>query len=87
MKNLIKLKQAVKVKVNLSLFLINQAPRHEDVWESGGTAQPLLNSVLDRGEWSASRPCRFTPKERAPRYELNRRLSGPKSRSARCREE
>jgi hypothetical protein len=23
-------------------------------------------SALARGEWSASRPCRFTPKERAP---------------------
>jgi len=26
-----------------------------------------LTSVLDAGEWSALRPGRFTPKERAPR--------------------
>jgi hypothetical protein len=25
-----------------------------------------LTSALDGGEWSASRPCRFTPRERAP---------------------
>jgi hypothetical protein len=25
-----------------------------------------LTSALDRGEWSASRPGRFTPRERAP---------------------
>jgi hypothetical protein len=34
------------------------------------------------GEWAASRPrpC-FTPRERAPRYSLYRRLGGPQSRS------
>jgi hypothetical protein len=26
----------------------------------------FLNSALAAGEWSASRPCRFTPDERAP---------------------
>jgi hypothetical protein len=26
----------------------------------------FLTSALDGGEWSASRPCRFTPRERAP---------------------
>jgi len=31
-------------------------------WGSGGIA-PL---ILDRGEWSASRPGRFTLRERAP---------------------
>jgi hypothetical protein len=25
-----------------------------------------MNSALAEGEWSASRPCRFTPGERAP---------------------
>jgi hypothetical protein len=34
---------------------------HEDVWRSEGIAP------LDRGEWSASQPGRFTPKERAAR--------------------
>jgi hypothetical protein len=29
-------------------------------------APPFLTSALDGGEWSASRPCCFTPGERAP---------------------
>jgi hypothetical protein len=33
---------------------------------SGGTAQTFLTSVLDRGEWSASCPGRFTQGEIAP---------------------
>jgi hypothetical protein len=36
-------------------------------WGSGGvTPLILLTSALDGGEWSASRPDRFTPMERAP---------------------
>jgi hypothetical protein len=50
----------LKVK---SLCLFNYAPCHEDVWECGGMATPLLTSVLGV-EWSASRPGRFTPWER-----------------------
>jgi hypothetical protein len=34
----------------------------------------FLTSVLNGGRWSASRPGRFTPKERAPWYPLDRRL-------------
>jgi hypothetical protein len=30
---------------------------------SGDRAPPFLLSALDRGEWCASRPCRFTPRE------------------------
>jgi hypothetical protein len=44
-------------------------------------------SALDGGEWSASSPGRFTPKERAPRYPLDRRLGGPQSRYGRGGEE
>jgi hypothetical protein len=40
-----------------------------------------LTSALDGGEWSASRPGRFTPWETAPWYPLYRRLGGPQSRS------
>jgi hypothetical protein len=36
------------------------------MWTSGGIAPPFLTSALDEGEWWASRPCRFTPGERAP---------------------
>jgi hypothetical protein len=53
-------------KVNLSLCF-NWAPRHEGVlgeWRYSSTHS--LTSALDGGEWSASRPDRFTPKERVP---------------------
>jgi hypothetical protein len=30
------------------------------MWENGGIAPPFLTSALGRGEWSASRPGRFT---------------------------
>jgi hypothetical protein len=36
----------------------------------------FLTSAIAGGEWSASRPCRFTP-----RYPLDTRLGGPKNRS------
>jgi hypothetical protein len=48
-------------KVKFPLYLINYALCHEDVWESGGTTPPFLSLALDGREWSASRPCRFTP--------------------------
>jgi hypothetical protein len=56
----------IKVTVKLSLCF-NRAPRHEGVlgeWRYNSTHS--LTSTLDGGEWSASRPGRFTPKERAP---------------------
>jgi hypothetical protein len=43
------------------LCLINYAPRHEEVWESGDIIPPFLASVRDGDEWSASRLSRFTP--------------------------
>jgi hypothetical protein len=45
----------------------NYAPCHEGVmgeWRYSSTHS--LTSALDGGEWSASRPGRFIPKERAP---------------------
>jgi hypothetical protein len=54
---------------------------------SGGIAPPFLESALDGGEWSASRPYRFTPFETAPQYPLYRRLFGPQSRSGRYGED
>jgi hypothetical protein len=47
--------------------VLNWAPRHEGVlgkWRYSSTHS--LTSALDGGEWSASRPGRFTPRERAP---------------------
>jgi hypothetical protein len=56
----------VKVKVKLSLCF-NRAPRHEGAlgeWMYSSTHS--LTSALDGGEWLASRPGRFIPRERAP---------------------
>jgi hypothetical protein len=39
---------------------------HEDVCGSGGVAPPFLTSKIYGGNWLASRPCRFIPRERAP---------------------
>jgi hypothetical protein len=47
--------------------VLNEAPRHEDVlgeWRYSSTYS--LTSALDEDDWSASRPGRFTPRERAP---------------------
>jgi hypothetical protein len=41
-------------------------PRHKDVWESGGIAPPFLALARDGSQWSASRPSRLTPGEKAP---------------------
>jgi hypothetical protein len=35
----------------------------------GGIAPPFLTSAVDRGEWSTTRTCRFTPQGKSPRYE------------------
>jgi hypothetical protein len=46
---------------------VNQAPLHEDVlreWRYISTHS--LTLALDGGKWSASCPCCFTPRERAP---------------------
>jgi len=54
----------IKVKAKLSMCFY-WAPRHEDVlgeWRYSSTHS--LTSALHVGEWSASRPVRFTPSER-----------------------
>jgi hypothetical protein len=43
----------------------------------------FLTSALAGGEWSDSRPCRFTPGGKSHRYPLDRRLGGPQNRSER----
>jgi hypothetical protein len=37
----------------------------------------FLTSALVGGEWSVSRPGRFTPQRKSPRYPLDMRLGGP----------
>jgi hypothetical protein len=66
------------------VLFFNWAPRHEDVldeWRYSSTQ--FLTSALEGSEWSASRPGRFTPQGKSPRYPLDRRLDGPQSRSGR----
>jgi hypothetical protein len=54
-------------QVKVIPVLFNWAPRHESVLgELRYSFAHSLTSALDGGEWSASRPDRFTPKERAP---------------------
>jgi hypothetical protein len=51
----------------LSTRIVLYRTRHEDVLGRGVTASwILLTSALYGGEWSASRPGRFIPVERAP---------------------
>jgi hypothetical protein len=54
-----------KISIKLPLCLIDSAPRHEDIWGSGGIA-PTLTSELKGDERSASRPGRFTSGDIAP---------------------
>jgi len=44
---------------------LNYAPRHDDILWERGIAPRILN-LYTRYMWSASRPRRFTPGERAP---------------------
>jgi hypothetical protein len=42
----------------------NRAPRHGDIWRSGGIFHTFLTSALDGGEWSTSHPdCSNTGEE------------------------
>jgi hypothetical protein len=77
--HILKLILDTKVKVKLSLDLTNQAPRHEDIRGTGGTAPLLLTSVLDEGELSASHSCQFTHLGNSPEYAVWRGLSGLQS--------
>ena len=58
---------AVKLSFSKPLWYIDGA----EVW-----LQSFLTPVLDRGEWSASCPIRFTLRKEL-RYALNRGLCGP----------
>jgi hypothetical protein len=53
-------------------------------WGVDAQIHLFLTSTVTAGEWSASRPGRFTHEERAPRYALDRRLGVPQGRSGRC---
>jgi hypothetical protein len=67
--------------------LINEAPRHEDIWGSVGIAPPFLISALDGGQWSDSHPGLLIPHGKNPLNQLDRRLGGPQNQPGRCGEE
>jgi hypothetical protein len=58
-------KKVKKVKIKLSLCF-NWVPRHESVLGESRYSSNHSSTALDGGEWSASRPSRFTPREKAP---------------------
>jgi hypothetical protein len=67
------------LKVELSLCF-NWSPRHEGVLGEGMySSTHSLTSALDRGEWSASRPHRFTRRERTPSTHWIGGWVGPKT--------
>jgi hypothetical protein len=70
----------IKVKVKVKLCLcFNWALCHEGVlgeWMYSSTRS--LTLALDGGEWSASRPSRFSPRERAPSTHLIGGWVGPR---------
>jgi hypothetical protein len=45
-------------------------------WEVEVERHAFWTLAVEGGEWSGSSPGRFTPRERAPRYPLDRRLGG-----------
>jgi len=51
------------------------------MWGNLGIAPLILNVCTKWVEWSVSCPYRFTPGKRNLRYQMNRRLGGPQSRS------
>jgi hypothetical protein len=68
-----------KVKVKLSLCLTNSALCPEDVWESG-CIDPGILDLGTRWRWLVSfLPRPLYPRGKSPRYQLDRRLGGPKS--------
>jgi hypothetical protein len=55
------------LKLSLCLIIKHNAMKTSGGGGGGeGIAPPFLTAALDGDEWSASRPCRFTPGEKAP---------------------
>jgi hypothetical protein len=69
---------SIQVKVKLSLCF-NWAPRHEGVLGEWRYSSTFLTSALDGGEWSASRPSHFTPRERTPGTHWTGSWVGPRA--------
>jgi hypothetical protein len=61
----VKVKVKVKVK-SLYFFLLTEHHTMKAYWEVEVYLHAFVTSALHGGEWSASRPDRFTPMERSP---------------------
>jgi hypothetical protein len=57
------------------MCVVKAVPLHRR--ESRYSSYSFMNSALDGGEWSASRPGRALPPGKGPLYPLYRRLGGP----------
>jgi hypothetical protein len=80
-------KKFCKGKSKVVPLLLAEHNAMKTYWGWRYSSTHSLTSALDGGEWSTSRPGRFTPRERAPWYPLDSRLGGPQSRSGRGGEE
>jgi hypothetical protein len=82
--------QSLKIGWNrffLRTYLTNWALRHEDVWRGGGCIGPYFLDLGTSSRWRVSfTPRPLYPREKSPRYQLNRRLGGSQSWFERHRE-
>jgi hypothetical protein len=63
--------------------VLNQAPRHEEIWGSGGIAPRILN-LGTIWRWVVSfTPRLLYPRGKRPQYPLDRRLGGTQSPAGR----
>jgi hypothetical protein len=68
-----------KVKGKVFSVLLFEHHAMKAYWRSGGIAPCILDLGTRLGEWSASRPGRFTPRERAPDTHWIGRWVGPRT--------
>jgi hypothetical protein len=73
-----RIKLEVKVKVKLSLCLTKHHAM-KAYWEWRYSSTHSLTRALDGSEWSALRPGRFTPRERAPGTHCTGGWVGPRA--------
>jgi hypothetical protein len=65
-KNFLICRVKCKGKIVPVFFFLTEHNAMKAYWGSGGIDPLILDPALDGGEWSASRPGRFTLKEKAP---------------------
>jgi hypothetical protein len=53
----------IRVKVDVKYVPVRKTLRYRDLWVNGCIDSRFLHLGTIGGEWSASRPCRFTPQK------------------------